>query len=87
MKTKKRILLISAIIITSFGLFSCNQSTKKADTNENVKHYRHILFSETVFDDIRGTYPISADDANTINNYKFTYDDQGRLTSVEFCRM
>jgi len=86
MKTKRSLLLTITLAIIGFGLISCNQTQKSSDTDENVKHYRHILFSETVFDDIRGTYQLTAEEAGSINNYKFTYDDQGRLTSVEFVR-
>ena len=86
MKTKRSLLLTITLAIIGFGLISCNQTQKNSDTDENVKHYRHILFSETVFDDIRGTYQLTAEEAGSINNYKFTYDDQGRLTSVEFVR-
>ena len=77
--------LLGAIFITF--TVSCNQQTsKKAAGDENVKHFRHILFSETPWDVFKGTHPLTADEAKTINNYKFTYDDQGRLASIDYCR-
>jgi YD repeat-containing protein len=86
MKTKRSLLIIITLIVAGFALISCNQTKETTETDENVKHFRHILFSETVFDDIRGTYPITAEEADKINNYKFTYDDEGRLVRVEFVR-
>ena len=46
----------------------------------------HLQFSETPYDIEKGTHPLTADEAKTINNYKFTYDNSGRLLSVEFVR-
>jgi len=86
MKNRKSLLLIVTLMIMGLGFISCNSTQNQAESDENVEHYRHILFSETVFDDIRGTHPITVDEANEINNYKFTYDDEGRLTSIEFVR-
>ncbi len=44
------------------------------------------LFSETPWDLERGSREITAEEAKTINNFKFTYDDQNRLVSVEYNR-
>jgi len=69
------------------SLVSCDQpASKKTAQLDNVKHFRQILFSETPWDDIKGTHPITAEEANTINNYMFTYDDKDRLVSVDYCR-
>ncbi|HAM10691.1 MAG TPA: hypothetical protein DCP74_10555, partial [Bacteroidales bacterium] len=45
-----------------------------------------MQFSETPYDTENGVHDLTADKAKSINNYKFTYDDSGRLTSVEFNR-
>jgi hypothetical protein len=86
MKTKRNLFLISTILIAIFAFIACNQVSKKDDSDSKVKHYRHILFSETVFDDIRGSRQITEEEATQINNYKFSYDEQARLISVEFVR-
>jgi YD repeat-containing protein len=51
-----------------------------------VEYYRNLQFSETPYDIEKGTHPLTAEQAKTINNYKFTYDKTGRLLSVEFVR-
>jgi YD repeat-containing protein len=51
-----------------------------------VEYYRNLLFNETPYDIEKGIHPLTADQAKTINNYKFTYDKSGRLLSVEFVR-
>lgn len=77
-------LFIVLLFIT--GLSSCNQNSSKTDEQANVKYYRQILFSETPWDLERGSYPISADEAKQVNNYKFTWNDNGTLASVEYNR-
>lgn len=90
MKTKNLVYLLSLLAFLSLGFMACNSGGKETDENtettQAVKHYRHILFSETAFDGINGTHEISADQAKNINNYKFTYDEKNRPVSIEFCR-
>ena len=74
------------IIVVLAGLSACNQQTSKNEEQSNVKYYRQMLFSETPWDLERGSYPISADDAKTVNNYKFTWNDDGTLATVEYNR-
>jgi len=76
--------LIAAGVLIS-GLFSC---TPKPDSsaNPNVSYYRSLLFSETPWDLERGVYPLTEEEAKSVNNYKFTLDDQKRLVSVEYNR-
>lgn len=81
------ITLLAVILIVSQ---SCGQteSSKSAEsgTMAGVTHYRLLQFSETPWDLERGTHSLSAKEAETVNNYKFTHDEQGRLVSVEYCR-
>lgn len=90
MKTKNLVYLLSLLAFLSFGIIACNSGEKETDENtettQAVKHFRHILFSETAFDGINGSHEISAEEAKTINNYKFTYDEKNRPVSIEFCR-
>ena len=45
-----------------------------------------MLFSEIPWDLERGSYPLTPEESKTVNNYKFIYDDSGRLLSVEYNR-
>ena len=45
-----------------------------------------MLFSETPWDWERGSYPLTAEEAKTINNYKFTLNDNGQIVSIEYNR-
>ena len=68
---------------------SCKQgSSKQVEENKypGVEHFRLLQFSETPWDQERGTHKLSDEEAKTVNNYKFTYDEMGRLLSVEYCR-
>ncbi len=80
MKLNKLFLLLIVVL----ALNACNQ--KPATKQDNVKYYRHIQFSETPWDEEKGTYPLTADEAKSINNYKFTYNDRNQLVSVEYNR-
>ncbi len=77
-------LLFIAVVLTAF--YSCNRKPANSEVQDNVKYYRHLQFSETPWDLEKGTHPISAGEAETINNYKFTYNDDGQLVSVEYNR-
>lgn len=78
-------LKISLIAVFAVVLFACNQKPTTTE-NSNVAYFRHIQFSETPWDTEKGTHALSADEAKTVNNYKFTYNDSKQLESVEFNR-
>ena len=65
---------------------SCAPNGNKNAATDKVQHYRQLLFTESPWDDIKGVNKLSSEEAKTINNYKFTYDDSERLIQVEFCR-
>ncbi len=67
-------------------LNACNQKPAKNQIDGNVKYYRGIQFSETPWDLEEGTRPLTPDEAKTINNYKFTFNEKSQLVSVEFNR-
>ena len=77
-------LILFALIALVFS--ACNQKPAKTEAESNVKYYRAILFSETPWDNERGSHPITAEEAKTINNYKFTYDENSQLLSIEYNR-
>ncbi len=74
------------IAIFAIGLNACNPKPKQAEAPDNVKFYRHIQFTETPWDQEKGTHSLTADDAKTVNNYKFTYNEKGQLVSIEYNR-
>jgi hypothetical protein len=75
--------LSMALVLT---VASCTGKGGQKKTEAGVEYYRNILFSETPYDLERGTHKLSADESKTVNSYKFTKDDEGRLVSVEFVR-
>jgi hypothetical protein len=70
--------------IVALGINACNQ--KPAKTEADVKYYRNIQFSESPWDTEKGTHALTADEAKTINNYKFTFNENKQLVSVEYNR-
>jgi len=86
MKLNKLTLFLGLIAFTGILFSSCNQKPAGKNLNADVKYYRHLLFSETPFDQERGSRELNAADAADINSYKFTYDASGRLVSVEYVR-
>lgn len=75
--------LFLALII---GFSACTGKGGQKKTESGVEYYRNILFSETPFDLEKGSHKITAGEARTVNSYKFTTDDAGRLVSVEYLR-
>lgn len=75
---------LSAALV--FGFSSCNQNGGSKKTDSGIEYYRSLLFSETPYDIERGAHPLTADQSKTINSYKFSYDNSGRLLSVEYVR-
>jgi hypothetical protein len=86
MKLRKLTLFLSVLIIIIAGLSACKQKPVKKNLHSGVEYYRNLQFSETPYDIEKGTHQLTADQAKTINSYKFTYDNSGRLLSVEFVR-
>lgn len=81
--------LFVATLVFSFA--ACNQKPKQTTeqevkTDENVAYFRQIQFTETPWDIEKGTHEISAEEAKTVNNYKFTYNNNKQLESVEYNR-
>lgn len=75
---------IAALIIA--GIAACNQTPAKKTADTGTVYYRNLLFSETPWDTEKGSRPLSPAEAKEVNSYKFTYDESGRLTSVEYVR-
>lgn len=75
---------IAALIIA--GITACNQTPAKKPADTGTVYYRNLLFSETPWDTERGSRQLTPEEAKEVNSYKFTYDESGRLSSVEFVR-
>lgn len=74
------------LAVIALGLGSCNQKSAKNAEDSHVKYYRNLQFSETPWDLEKGTHPLTSDEAKTINNYKFTTNDNNQLISIEYNR-
>ena len=79
-------LAIPLILTIVLGIISCTGKTTNKNMHTGVEYYRNLQFSETPYDIEKGTHPLTAEQAKTINSYKFTYDKTGRLLSVEYVR-
>ncbi len=86
MKLRNTALLLGMAALIIAGLQACNQAPAKKSVKSGTVYYRSLLFSETPWDLERGARELTAEEASDINSYKFTYDDTGRLLSVEFVR-
>jgi hypothetical protein len=86
MKFSKLILPLILTIVLGIAIVSCTSTTANKSLHSGVEYYRNLQFSETPYDIEKGIHPLTADQAKTINSYKFTYDKTGKLLSVEFVR-
>lgn len=86
MKSTRLTIFFILALIVGISIVSCTGETTQKSTNTTVEYYRALQFSETPYDIEKGIRPLTADEAKNINSYKFTYDDAGRLLSVEYVR-
>lgn len=86
MKLSKLTIPVILTLILGIGIVSCTGKSTQKNLHSGVEYYRSLQFSETPYDIEKGTHPLTADQAKTINSYKFTYDNSGHLLSVEFVR-
>ena len=86
MNFRKIIVPLILASVIAIGIVSCTGNTGKKNIHTGVEYYRNLQFSETPYDIEKGNHPLTAEQAKTINSYKFTYDKTGRLLSVEYVR-
>jgi YD repeat-containing protein len=86
MKLSKIVIPLILVIVLGIAVVSCTGNATSKSKHSGVEYYRNLLYSETPYDIETGTHPITADQAKLINSYKFTYDNSGRLLSVEYVR-
>ncbi|MDZ7633997.1 MAG: hypothetical protein U5L72_05970 [Bacteroidales bacterium] len=86
MRLRNKLFLISLAALAIAGTSACNQAPAKKSAQTGTVYYRNLLFSETPWDTERGTRELTVEEAKDVNSYKFIYDDDSRLLSVEFVR-
>jgi len=86
MRFRNLAVLFGFLALIAAGTNACNQTSPKKTLTSGVEYYRSLLFSETPFDIEKGSHPLTPEEAANINSYKFTYDENDRLLSVEFVR-
>jgi len=86
MKLSRLTLNVVLAVVVTAGLAGCAGNGKSGEAQAGVENYRGIQFSETPFDTERGSHPLTAEEAMSVNRYKFTHDNSGRLLSVEYLR-
>ena len=52
--------------------------------NKTNKYFKHLVFRETPYSEIKGRIPITKERAQKENNYKLTYNALGKLILVEY---
>ena len=83
---KMKLYSLLFIALAAIGFYSCSPKPAQPEGDENVKYYRNLLFSETSWDYERGSHPLTDEEAKTINNYKFTVNENGKIVSIEYNR-
>jgi hypothetical protein len=78
--------LSSLLLAMIIGFSACTGKGGQKKTEAGVEYFRSAQFSETPFDLEKGSHKITEGEARTVNSYKFTTDDAGRLVSVEYQR-
>lgn len=86
MKFTKLTFPLLLTLVLGIAVVSCSTPAANKNTHTGVEYYRNLQFSETPYDIERGTHQLTADQAKTVNSYKFTYDKTGKLISVEYVR-
>jgi hypothetical protein len=86
MKRNKIINSLILIILTGIGIISCTGISTHEKRHTGVEYYRNLQYSVTPYDIEKGIHPLTVKESKTINSYKFTYDNLGRLLTVEYVR-
>jgi len=73
-------LLLFTIVAPTYG----SQFDITPITAVRVAYYAHMPFRETPFADLRGIYPITAEQSRKHSHYRFVYDAHGRPVEVSF---
>jgi len=79
-----RALLLSPLLLTIVAPTFGSQLNSVPINTERVAYYAHMAFRETAFADLRGIYPISAEQSDKRNHYRIVYDTHGRPVEISF---
>ena len=55
-----------------------------ADSSERVGYFSALAFRESPYSDFRGVVPLTAEEANRRNHFRFEYDELGHITELSF---
>ncbi len=69
---------------TRFTLFLILISFQLISQNEIIKYYKHLIFRETPYSEVKGRIEIPVERTKNENYYKLTYDSKNRLTSIQY---
>jgi len=86
MKLYNPIRTVFTILLTAAILYACKTKSSQTAQQSGIEYYRNLQFSETPFDIEKGIHKLTPEEAKNVNSYKFTYDEPGRLASVEYVR-
>lgn len=86
MKLNKVILQAVLCCFLLTALHSCTGKGERKGGGSRTEYYRNLRISQTPYDTEKGIHPLSASESKSINSYRFSYDDSGRLSSVQFVR-
>ena len=77
------ILTISLVLASAFT--ACNNKAEEKTTAQ-TGYFRVIRFAETPWDKIAGNHAITAEEGKTINHYRFSYNEAGQVSAIEYLR-
>jgi YD repeat-containing protein len=86
MKLSKLRFYVALAVVLTVGFSACNVTGPKKENQAITEYFRGLQFSETPYDYERGAHKLTSDETGSVNSYKFTYDNTGRLLSVEYLR-
>jgi len=86
MKINKLSFRVTLAILIVISIVSCTGKSAIKGIHSGVEYYRDLQFSETPYDLEKGVHPLSPREVSSVNSYKFTYDNSGRLITLEYGR-
>lgn len=67
-------------ILTLISIISFSSDIVQADPK--TEYYRHLVFRESPVSEHKGIYPISKQESKEVAHYRFSYDEDGRVTEI-----
>lgn len=85
MKAVNRVLSF-LVIICALTVYSCREKKQAAEKHTGIEYYRNILPLFSFYDSEHGIGKLQEKEAKPARSYKFTWDDTGKLLSVEYTK-